>query len=158
MRKLVSLCVPLWLILCPLAIADDTPDQLRAKLASENDLVRKARLAARLAVMEFDQARKELSDGDAEKGAAGLREMMGHIELAYSSLKDTKRNPRKNPAGFKDIEIKLRALTRKLDDLRTSQPLDERPPIEKMVARLNFIVDDLLNGLMNVPSREKKEP
>ena len=153
--RFLVLSVSLWLILSPLAVSDDTPEQLRSKLAMETDLVRKARLAARLAVMEFDQARKDYSGGDADKGAAGLAEMMAHIELSNSSLKETKRNPRKNPSGFKDIEIKLRALNRRLDDLRASLPLDERPPVEKMVSRVTEIVEDLLHGLMNTAKGKK---
>jgi hypothetical protein len=141
------LFVSLWLVS---ARADDTPEQLKAKLSTETDPVRKARLAVHLAEIEFEQGRKDFSEG-------ALDQMMAHIELAYSSLIETKRDPRRKPAGFKDMEIKLRTLNRRLDDLRSSLPLDERPPLEKMILRIRDIEDDLLNGLMHTRKDQKKD-
>ena len=144
------------------AVLDDTPEQLRAKMAAETDLVHRARLAVKLADLELEAARKQFAEGYPEKGNENLDEMLAHIEQAYTDLFATKRDPRKRPAGFKDIEIKLRAFHRRLDDLESSVPLDERPPLQKVIARIAEIQEDLLNGIMHVrgarKEKKKKEP
>lgn len=140
----------------PALVADDTPEQLRAKMAAETDLVHRARLAVKLADLELEAARKQFAEGYPEKGNESLEEMLSHIEQAYTDLFATRRDPRKRPAGFKDTEIKLRSFHRRLDDLGSSLPLDERPPVEKVVARIGEIQEDLLNGIMHVRNARKK--
>ena len=144
-------------LLLPLpAWAEDTAEQLRARLAAETDLIRKARLAVRLAELELEMARKSYEQGDWEKGSAGLEQMLDHVEQAYTHLTATRRDPRRNPSGFKDTEIKLRAFHRRLDDLRVSLPLDERPEAEKVMARVREIQQALLEGLMRAKEKRKE--
>ena len=158
MTRTILLLVLLAAVPAPALVTDDTPEQLRAKMAAETDLVRRARLAVKLADFELESARKQFAEGYPEKGNESLEEMLGHIEQAYTDLFATKRDPRKKPAGFKDIEIKLRSFHRRLDDMGTSLPLDERPPVQKVVIRIAEIQEDLLNGIMHVrDARGKKK-
>ncbi len=122
---------------------------------SQGDLVKKAREAVRQAESELAKARQKYSEGFPEDGEKAVAEMMRLIEQAYSWLKETKRDPRKQPAGFKDMEVKLRVYKRRLEDMNTSLPLDERPPIDKAIHRVGEINDELLLGLMNT-KRPKK--
>ena len=137
--------------------AEDTPEQLRARLAAETDLIRKARLAVRLAELELEGARKDYAGGDWDKGKAGLEQMLGYVEQAYTHLTETHRDPRRKPSGFKDTEIKLRVFLRRLEDLRSSLPLDERPVVEKVVASVREIQQDLLEGVLRVKTKKKEE-
>src|SRR6185436_16747969 len=128
-------------LLCPAALFPQS--------VNEGDLVKKAREAIRLAEGELAKARQKYSEGYPEDGEKAVAEVMRLVEQALTWLKETKRDPRKQPAGFKDMEVKLRVYKRRLEDLKTSIPLDEREPIEKAITRMAEINDDLLLGLMN---------
>lgn len=157
MRPARVACLILALLLAGAGRAAETPEQLRARLASEADLIRKARLAIRLAEIELEAMRKAYAEGEVEKGSAGLKQMMDYIEQANKHLSDTGRDPRRKPQGFKDTEIKLRTFLRRLEDLRASLPVDERPDVEEVMERIREIQQSLLNGIMRVKER-KKEP
>ncbi len=141
----------------PLAAShsDETPEKLRARIAGEHDPVQRARLEIRLADMVLDQTCKQYAEGDFEKGLASLKDMMALSERAYEDLFSTKRDPRSKPAGFKQSEILMREFARKLEDLRTTLPFEDRPPVEKALERVRDMHEDLLLGLMRV---RKKEP
>jgi hypothetical protein len=134
--------------------SDETPERLRSRIATEHDPVQRARLEVRLADMILDQTCKQYAEGDVEKGEASLKEMLSLSEHAYDDLFSTKRDPRSKPAGFKESEILMRQFARKLDDLRQTLPFDDRAPVEKALARVRDMHEDLLLGLMRV----KKEP
>lgn len=138
-----------------LAGAEDQAEELKARLDRENDPIKKARLEIRLAEMAFDEARKLYEKGDAEKGLARLQEMLSFVVSAHDHLQSTGRDPRKRPSGFKETEIKLRELSRRLEDLRVSLPIEERGEIEKIAARIVEIRDHLLRGLMRVKGAKK---
>jgi hypothetical protein len=129
---------------------DDTPERLRARIAAEHDPVQRARLEIRLADMVLDQTCKVYADGDVEKGEASLKEMLALSEQAYNDLFSTKRDPRSKPAGFKDAELLMRQFARKLEDLRHTLSIDDRVPVEKALARVRDMHEDLLLGLMRV--------
>ena len=130
--------------------SDDTPERMRARIATEHDPVQRARLEIRLADMVLDQILKLYADGDVEKGEVSLKEMLSLSEQAYTDLFSTKRDPRSKPAGFKESEILMRQFARKLDDLRHTLVFDDRPPVEKALARVREMHEDLLLGLMRV--------
>ncbi len=138
-----------------LAHSDETPEKLRARIAGERDLMQKSKLEVRLADMILDQARKLYGEAETEKGDAGIAEMMTLCEQAYKDMFATHRDPRNRPGGFKDNEIRMRDMIRRLKDLSTSLPSDERPPVDKAIVRLRDMHDDLLDGIMRI---HKKEP
>ena len=124
---------------------------------SEGDLVKKAREDLRLAENALTQARQKYSEGYPEEGQKGVEEMLKQVEQAFTALGETRRDPRKKPGGFKDMELKLRAFIRRLVDLKGSLPQDEREPVEKAITRLHEIDDDLVLGLMHAKHPDKKE-
>ncbi len=134
----------------------ETEEELRARLSAEPDLIRKARLALRLAEIELDTATKRYEESDWEQGAASLKQMLDDVEEVYKHLAATGRDPRRNPKGFKETEIKLRTFLRRLEDLRASLPLDDRPPLDKVATRTQEIRQALLDGLLQ-PKGKKKE-
>jgi len=136
-------------LLCPAALF------AQGSGVNEGDLVRKAREAVRQAEVELIKARQKYAEGFPEEGEKAIAEMMRLIEQAFTRLKETKRDPRKKPAGFKDMEVKLRVYKRRLEDLKNSLPLDERAPIDKAIARIAEINDELLLGLMNTKHPRK---
>jgi len=140
-----------WILIAALL----APAALWSQGVNEGDLVKKAKEAVRQAETELAKARQKYSEGYPEEGEKAVAEFMRLIEQAFAWLKETKRDPRKRPAGFKDMEVKLRVFKRRLEDLKTSLPLDERGAVEKSIDRIVDINDDLLLGLMNVKHPKK---
>lgn len=135
---------------------EDTPEKLRALIAAEHNLVQKAKLEIRLADLILERARKEYMEDDVDKGKASIEEMSAVSEQAYNHLFETHRDPRSGPGAFKDTEIQMRSFIRRLADLGKSQPFDDRPPIDKALARMREMHDDLLAGIMRTRKKEEK--
>ena len=129
-------------------------EQTKAKLDQETDPFDRAKLQIRLAGFALDEARKQYDEASVEKGLKSLQEMLKLVEDAQEQLFGTGNNPRKKPKGFKEAEIKLRELSRRLEDLRLSLPTEERGELEKIAARLVEIRDKLLHGLMSVKGKK----
>jgi len=146
------LLVPLWLVAATLPQPLQAQDaaELKARLARERDPIKRARLHLRLAESLFNAADHKYQDGESADGLAALQQMLASVEDAHRLLFGTGRDPRKKPKGFKEAEIKLREFSRRLEDLRLSLPVDERPEVQKIEARLHKLHEDLLNGIMRV--------
>ncbi len=129
--------------------------KVEAKLARQYDPIKKARLEVQLAKISFQEARKLYLEGDSESGLEKLKEMLSWSEKAHDRLFKTGRNPRKKPAGFKDAEITLRKLERRLAHFRLAVPLQDREEIQKITARLTKLREDLLLAIMR--GKEKKK-
>jgi hypothetical protein len=86
--------------------------------------------------------------GDAKGSKTGLEEVRESVELAMKSLQESGKNPRKSPKYFKRAELKTRELVRRLDSFSHDAALDDRPPIDKLKARIQEIHDELLQGIM----------
>jgi len=142
------------LLIAVAAFADDSPERLRARIATEGDLVHKAKLEMKLADFVLEQTRKLYGAGNVDKAEDSLKEMMMLCEGAFEHLFATHRDPRKRPGGFKETEIRMREFVRRLEDVKPTLPLDDRPPVEKAVTRLRDMHEDLLLGIMRVKKKE----
>ena len=152
-RVATSLALVLALAAAMAAASDRA--KVEAKLARQYDPIKKARLEVQLAEISFKEARKLYLEGDSESGLEKLKEMLSWSEKAHDRLFKTGRNPRKKPGGFKDAEITLRRLERRLADFRLAVPLQDREEIQKITARLTKLREDLLLGIMR--GKEKKK-
>ena len=129
--------------------------KVEAKLARQYDPIKKARLEVQLAKISFQEARKLYLEGDSESGLEKLKEMLSWSEKEHDRLFKNGRNPRKKPASFKDAEITLRKLERRLAHFRLAVPLQDREEIQKITARLTKLREDLLLAIMR--GKEKKK-
>lgn len=145
----------LLMIAAVLAAGAEDRAQVKAKLAHETDPIRRARAQIRLAELKLEEAAKRYEEGAPETGLAHLQEMLSLVVEAHDQLFGTGRDPRKRPKGFKEAEIKLREISRRLEDLRVALPVDERGEIEKIAARVVEIRDHLLHGIMRVKDGKK---
>jgi hypothetical protein len=132
------------------AAAGDDQAQIKAKAQAEKDPIKRAQLEIRLAQFRLDGAQKAYEEGMHDKGLAELKEMMALVQDAHNRMFETGRNPRKKPKGFKEAEIKFREMTRRLKDLRLSIPVDDRDPLDGMIAKISKMQERLLKGLMQV--------
>jgi hypothetical protein len=120
---------------------------LKPALAEPN-LEKRSRLALDNAAAALDAARAEYAKGDNERVAAGIAEFQQSVDLAFKSLEDTRKNPRRSPKWFKYAEIHTRNLLRKLDAFERDMSYADRSMVEQVKADLQQIHDRLLVGLV----------
>lgn len=151
---LVALCTGLWAVAAAIlparAATASEQDELKARLSRETDPVKRSKMEVRLAEIDLDAATQLYGQGSFDQGLEKIQSMLGYIEQAHNDLFNTGRDPRKKPKGFKETEIKLREFHRRLEDLRLTIPLEDRAPVDKVLARVVEIHDHFLNGLMRV--------
>lgn len=119
-------------------------DQARA----EPNLEKRSKLALENADSALRAARMAYRAGDAKTTAADAKELEESVDLAYMSLTDTGKNPRKSPRWFKHAEIKTRELLRTLDNFQQEMSYTDRPILDTVKAKIQQVHDDLLTGLM----------
>jgi primosomal protein N'' len=118
------------------------------KAMAEPNLEKRSKLALDNANEVYQAARADYDKGDATSLAADIKEIQDSVELAYTSLKDTGKDPRKHSKWFKRAEIDTRDLLRRLDAFQRDMSFEDRPMLDKLIARVQKIHDDLLLGLM----------
>ena len=132
------------LILAGLIRASDGLDGARA----EPNLERRSKLALDNADGALKTAREAYAAGDTAKAEAQAAEIESSVDLAYASLMETGKNPRKSPKWFKHAEMETRQLVRKLDDFQHQMSYNDRALLDRVKARLQQVHEDLLMGLM----------
>lgn len=120
---------------------------LKAAMA-EKDLERRSKLALDNAEAALQAAKAAYQQGDMDKTKAAITEVQESVDLAYKSLDDTHKNPRKSPKYFKNAELTTRDLLRRLDTFDRDMSYDDRPILKPVKDRLEHVHDDLLVGLM----------
>ncbi|MGE5645198.1 MAG: hypothetical protein ACM336_05340 [Acidobacteriota bacterium] len=118
-------------------------------IKSEPKLERRAEKALDNAFDALKSAQESyLVKGDMAQTGSDLDELSQSVELAYTSLVDTGKNPSKSPKHFKRAEIKTRELLRRLNDFREQMSVDDRPAADKAHAVIQKVHEDLLEGIM----------
>jgi hypothetical protein len=132
------------------AAASTELDAVRA----EANLEKRSKLALDNAASALRSAREAYQAGDTATVTVKADEIGESVDLAYNSLTETGKNPRKSPRWFKHAEMETRQLTRRLEDFAQQMNYDDRAILDKTRARVEQVHDDLLTGLME--GRKKK--
>jgi hypothetical protein len=108
---------------------------------------------AEMALDNADAALKAATDaylvkGDLKQTNAALDEVSESVELAYTSLTETHKNPSRSPKHFKRAEIKTRELLRRLSDFREQMSVDDRGAVDRTRSAVQKVHEDLLEGIM----------
>ena len=135
------------LLIVGLVLAGTLSADLQKAMAEPN-LEKRSKLALDNASEAYQSARTDYEKGDAARLTADIQEIQDSVELAYTSLKDTGKDPRKHSKWFKRAEIETRDLLRHLDAFQRDMSFEDRPMLDKLKARVQKIHDDLLLGLM----------
>lgn len=122
-------------------------------IKSEPNLEKRSERALDYANTALDAARDDYAAGDYDKTQSELEEMCASVDLAYESLSDTGKDPRKDPKFFKRAELRTRELLRRLEGLAPGMSAVDRGTLEKVRARVSDVHDNLLKGIM---SKKKK--
>lgn len=132
------------------AAASTELDAVRA----EANLEKRSKLALDNAASALRSAREAYQAGDTATVTAKTDEIGESVDLAYNSLTETGKNPRKSPKWFKHAEMETRELTRRLEDFAQQMNYNDRAILDKTRARVEQVHDELLTGLME--GRKKK--
>jgi hypothetical protein len=128
------------------AAGSGAPD-LKQVLAEPN-LEKRSGLALDNAAAALKSARAAYAKGDNRQVEADAVAIEESVDLAYTSLKQTGKNPRRSPKWFKRAEIETRDLIRRLDSFQHEMSYTDRPLLDKVRARVQQVHDELLLGLM----------
>lgn len=114
----------------------------------EPNLEKRSKLALENADAALKAAREGYRAGDTMDTTMKINEVIESVDLAYNSLTETGKNPRKSPKYFKQAEMQTRELSRKLDDFQHEMSYTDRPSLDKVKLRVQEVHDELLTGLM----------
>ena len=119
-----------------------------AAAKAEPDLGKRSELALANADRAIDDARKAYTDGDDKAIRAALDELSESADVAYDALQHAHGAPR-NSKYYKHAELKLRAMTRRLNGFRDQVNFDARQPVETVIKKLSDIHDRVLADIMS---------
>ena len=139
-------------VLAAAAVAADGLDTARA----EPNLEKRSKLALDNADNALKEARDAYRDGDTVKAETAAAEIEASVDLAYNSLVDTGKNPRKSPKWFKYAEMQTRELGRRLEDFQHQMSFADRAAFDPVKAKVQQIHEDLLMGLMEGRKRKRE--
>jgi hypothetical protein len=127
-----------------------------AKVRAETRPAQRARLAMDNANDQLGRAAKNHKESGLATARAALDEVLGSVELAKESLDQTGKNPRSS-SDYKNLELKTRALLKKLGALVGSMSFQEREELTPMVDALHKIHDDTLMAIMEGKKKAVKK-
>lgn len=130
-----------------LAWAGAARGDLKQALAEQN-LEKRSSLALENARAAYKAARDAYDKGENDRVAADVREIEESVDLAYTSLTKTGKDPRRSPKYFKKAEIDTRELIKHIDAFEHSMSFADRPMLDSVKTKLQQVHDDLLVGLM----------
>jgi hypothetical protein len=138
-------CGALLLVAWAVAAASPTPrveptvDELKARVSSAN-VGEKAKLCDEIAQKQLAEADKFYAANDVEKAQAKLTDVVTYSELARDySIQSHKHQ--------KQIEISVRSMTRKLNDIVHTLGHDDQAPVKDAIDHLQRVRDDLLASM-----------
>ena len=117
-------------------------------IKKEPNLERRSDLALQYANSALDTARDAYTAGDLDKTGAAIEEVGSSVDLAYDSLGQTGKDPRRSPKFFKRAEMSTRQLLRRLDGMIESMRVADRFLAEKVRGRVADVHENLLKGIM----------
>jgi regulator of PEP synthase PpsR (kinase-PPPase family) len=121
-------------------------DLSKAKL--EQNLEKRSRLALENAQNVLKDARKAYDAGNLTQSQALLVEIMESVELAFASLEETGKNPRRKPKHFKHAEKETRNLLKRIEAFEYEMSVDDRAIIQKLKKRTGEINEKLLVAIL----------
>jgi hypothetical protein len=136
----------------------DSEDQLSARIQSEHNPVRKAKLQIRLARIKLDQAIAAYGEGKTEPGGQLLTAFLEGTHNAWQTLHDSGRNASRQSQGFKELDIALREDARLLEDLGHRLSYFDRVPVEKAQKEVEQVRSEVLRALFpTLPPAESRK-
>lgn len=144
MKRVRAICI----VLVTLCITAAAAQGDLAAARAESNLEKRADKALDNAIdVARSLGKTYLADGMA-KTQLLLAEIRESVELAYNSLKESGRNPRKRPKYFKRAELKTRELLKRLGGFSDRMAFDDRAKVEPLRAYVRKVHDEILEGVL----------
>ncbi len=125
-----------------IAFADITAVKL------EPDLEKRSELALANADHAIDEAKEAYNSGNDQAQLAALVEVQASVETSYDALEHSNRPPRKSKY-YKNAELKVRALVRRLTSFREEVSFETRQSVDAVIKKLSDVHDQLINDVMS---------
>lgn len=122
-------------------------EQLQQQFDHETDSVKKAKLLIKFGDAEFDEIRKQVEQGNIEMAANLLGRYRDDCRAAQKSLDSTGVNPESHPAGYKELQMSVRAGLRRLSDILAGLTADNQKRFESARGDLETLNRALLRQL-----------
>lgn len=119
-----------------------------ASIQQEPNLERRNQLAMESANSALDAARTAYQANDLDKTRASLDEAGEAVSLAYSSLKQTGKEARRDPKFFKRTELATRQMLRRIEGIAEAMNFEDRSLVNKLRERVTVIHENLLQDIM----------
>ena len=119
-----------------------------ASVKTEPNPEKRSDLALDNANQAIDEARAAYQAGDMKKTDAELGEVRESVEITLDALEQSGKQPRRSKY-YKNAEIKLRHMLRRLSGFRDEMSVEDRKPLEDAAARMQEVHDRLLSEIMS---------
>lgn len=127
------------------AAREETLDELKARAESARPEDR-APLCIQIAHLQLRNADKLYNEGNVEQARAAVDDIVTYSEKASESATQSRKH-------LKNVEIAVRKMADKLRDIRRTLNLEDQPPVDAAVKRLEDIRTTLLDAMFR---KEKK--
>jgi hypothetical protein len=107
-----------------------------------------AKLAAEVADDLVGIADQQFSAGNNEQAQASLQDILKYAQMARDAAV-------KSHSSLKQIEIKLRGTQRRLEALKRTLAVDDRPPLDAIEKKIEQFRQDLLDAMFSPGKKEK---
>jgi len=108
--------------------------QQQEKLNRETSAIGKVKTLIKISDLHLRSASQQAKNSDLAGADRNLELYKESINHALETLKSSRRDAQKNPAGFKEFEISLRKQLRVLDDLRSHYSFEQVQTIDAAIA------------------------
>jgi hypothetical protein len=121
------------------ARTEPTVEELKARVSSAN-VGEKAKICVEIAEKQLAATDKLYAADDMEKAQASLTDVVAFSELARDYSVQSHKHQ-------KQVEIAIRSMTRKLNDLMHAVGHEEQGPVKEAIKHLEHVRDDLLAAM-----------
>lgn len=143
--------------LCAVAVVAEDLAALRQKLARETDPAERAKITVKIGEELLDQISNKYDEGAYSEADQLLGDYMAATRAAHQGLRESGRDARRKPKGFKQMEIHLRKARRRLEDMARRLPFDQRALLDEAALDIEILRVDLLHALMKVEPKLRNQ-
>lgn len=125
----------------------DKEEKLTARIESERNPGKKARLQLRLAKLKLTEADAAYHSRNFDKGRDLLQQYLEQIRASWATLQAANDGVRKHLRAFKDLEISLRENDRFLEDMRRRVPYPESEAVKAVEKESSAVHNQVLEAI-----------
>ena len=125
----------------------ESEQELAARIANEQNPIRKAKYEIRLAHLVLSEAQDAYAQGQLDKGENLLDTFVGDLKTSWKVLQGSGRKAAKQPQGFRELEIALREDALRLQDMGRRLSYYDRGPVDKATHELDEMRSEVMAAL-----------